>query len=138
MKAVKALALDQLPGYRATVDRTRALTLISGSALGDPVLQYRYEDNAEIVTVPNVWGNQTVAMQAAKLRISADELDRTADGLVLVPMLHRSAEANASRVGDCRRRANLYRLMAARVELKGASAFYGSFQELEAEMTQAA
>jgi hypothetical protein len=131
MKTAIADFARQMPGYQQDLERTRAATHLSGSPVGGATLTYRYDDGGETVTVPNLWRNQTIAIQVSELRRLSIHLDAQARGLLDCPMLAKSAAENATRVQAYQRRAHVYRLLAARLVLLGEKAALDTLAQME-------
>lgn len=64
--------------FAQCLDVQRPHTLITDGPNRSGTLEYRYDDTAETVVVPNIWYNQTWQVRAAAARYEASAIDERA------------------------------------------------------------
>lgn len=76
------------PNFGQSIDITRPHTLLTVDTKHNGQLEYRYDDTQEVVTVPNIWYNQTYQTRVAGVRWQAQLRDEAADRYLRVPPLN--------------------------------------------------
>jgi hypothetical protein len=104
------------PDFAQSLDRSRPRELLTANPLRSGSLEYRYTDTGETTTVPNIWYNQTIAANVARIRYDASRYDEHVRQLTENPPIGYSKEAIRREISQYRRRASIAREAADRLE----------------------
>lgn len=105
--------------FTQSLDADRAHTLLTKNTKQSGSLEYRYDDTGEIVTVPNIWYNQTFQERVAAVRWDASLEDERATKMEKNPPHNMSRDAVSQIVTRLRAKAILIRSEADRMEAAG-------------------
>ena len=96
--------------FRQSIEDTRPHTCLTADTNRNGSLTYRYDDTQEVVTVPNIWYNQTYQQRVVAVRWQAQLKSEAADKFQRYPQLGLSEAAIAQIVA--RYRAQAVRILA--------------------------
>lgn len=105
--------------FQQFLDRKREHALLSADPAAEGMLRYQYLDTGQIVTVPNIWYNQTQASRIAAILYQAEACDRRASDLERAPVKSLSAADNQKLVERYRRQAQTLRMDAEKLKAEG-------------------
>jgi hypothetical protein len=109
--------------FQQSIDETRPHTCLTVDPKHSGSLAYRYDDTQEVVTVPNIWYNQTYQERVAAVRWQAQLKKEAADKFQKYPTLGLSEIAVANIVARYRAEATRILGEAARMEKAGVPAY---------------
>lgn len=108
-----------LTNFQQSIDVDRPHTCLTVNPNQSSSLIYRYDDTQEIVTVPNIWYNQTFQTRVVAVRWEAQLKDEAAERFKRTPPLGLSEAAINQIVGRYRAHAVRIRAEADRMEIAG-------------------
>ena len=109
--------------FEQQLDASRPHTLLTTDTKYSGSLQYRFDDTDEVVTVPNIWYNQTYQTRAAAVRFEAQRADEMAAKYDRCPPLGMTPNASKDVARRYRERAALIRAEADRMIAAGEADF---------------
>lgn len=109
------------PNFSQFIDITRPHTLLTVDSKHNGSLEYRYDDTNEVVTVPNIWYNQTYQTRVEYVLWLAKLKDEAAQKYRRAPP-HTASESDIDRVvAQLRASASRIRSEAGRMEAAGSA-----------------
>lgn len=105
--------------FEQCIDTDRPHTLLTLDVKTSGSLEYRYDDTLEVVTVPNIWYNQSYQTRIAAIRWEAQVQDEHAVRILRNPPLNCSLVAAADIARRYRARAERIRAEAVRMATAG-------------------
>lgn len=109
--------------FEQCLDVSRPHTLTEGNRTTAGQLTYRYDDNMEIVTVPNAWYNQPYPWRVEYIRVLAMQAHNYARQLTTHTQVGMSTADAAALARRYRERAARIRAEAARIEAAGTKTY---------------
>jgi hypothetical protein len=107
------------PNFQQSINQDRPHTLLTVDVKRSGSLLYRYDDNQEVVDVPNIWYNQTYQTRVASVRFDAKIQDEAADSFSRHPPIGLSQSAIDNVVFRYHAKAARIRSEADRMEAEG-------------------
>lgn len=82
-----------MPTFHQSVDSDRPHTLLTEDTRHSGSLVFRYDDSGELITVPNIWYNQTYLARVSAVRFYAQRQREFADRMMRNPPFQHTQSA---------------------------------------------